>query len=205
MLKIENKAMDEYNLISRIATRAEELGVMRGKRITLFMDLENAHETFNLRLDDLLNADDFNFSHDITGIQENINRLTKEFENSFVPRYAKKNDVTEKAESSNLKMIKKYKLTKEEEEVKGTTTKVYRIKAIRDFSDVKAGDLGGYVESEKNLSHEGDCWIYDNSKVFENAYVCQDAKVFSGAEIFGDAVIRGNASIYYDCNTGIEF
>ena len=40
-----------------------------------------------------------------------------------------------------------------------------RIKALKDFGDVKAGDLGGYIEDYKNLSHDGNCWIYDNAKV----------------------------------------
>lgn len=34
---------------------------------------------------------------------------------------------------------------------------VYQIKALKDFNDVKAGDLGGYVASEDNLSQEGNC------------------------------------------------
>ena len=33
----------------------------------------------------------------------------------------------------------------------------YRVKALRDFNDVKKGDIGGYVEGEKNLSQYGDC------------------------------------------------
>ena len=36
---------------------------------------------------------------------------------------------------------------------------IYRIEANRNFADVKAGDLGGYIESTENLSDEGDCWI----------------------------------------------
>ena len=42
---------------------------------------------------------------------------------------------------------------------------LYRIKALKDFGNVKKGDLGGYVEREENLSHSGDCWIYDKAKV----------------------------------------
>ena len=37
---------------------------------------------------------------------------------------------------------------------------LHRIRAIRDFSNVKTGDLGGYIEKESNLSHDGNCWIY---------------------------------------------
>ena len=37
--------------------------------------------------------------------------------------------------------------------------------------DIKKGDLGGYVESERNLSQYDNCWIYDNAIVFGNAKV----------------------------------
>lgn len=36
-----------------------------------------------------------------------------------------------------------------------------RIRALRDVnSKVKAGDLGGYIVSEEQLSHEGTVWVY---------------------------------------------
>ena len=44
-----------------------------------------------------------------------------------------------------------------------------RVKALRDFSDVLKGGVGGYVEGEHNLSHEGDCWIYGNAEVLVEA------------------------------------
>lgn len=53
-------------------------------------------------------------------------------------------------------MDKKYEL------IKTNVEGLYRIKALIDFGLVKAGDIGGCVKSESNLSHEGDCWIYDN-------------------------------------------
>ena len=38
---------------------------------------------------------------------------------------------------------------------------LYRIQALRDIGkDIKRGDLGGYVESEANLSTEDDSWLY---------------------------------------------
>ena len=66
-------------------------------------------------------------------------------------------------------MEKKYKLTNEIINVDGYT--FYRIEALRDFSDVKKGDKGGFVENEENLSQNGDCWVYNNAKVFDNAKV----------------------------------
>ena len=43
----------------------------------------------------------------------------------------------------------KYKLT---ESIKFEGRTIYRIQALEDFSNVKKGDFGGYVESERNLS-----------------------------------------------------
>lgn len=79
---------------------------------------------------------------------------------------------------------------------------LYRIRALRDFSNVKAGDVGGYVQSEDNLSHKGDCWVYYNAKVFnsakihDNAKVRGNAQIYGDAEVFGSARIHGNAKIY---------
>ena len=78
-------------------------------------------------------------------------------------------------------MEKKYKLTDETIEVDGKT--LHRIEALKNFSDIKKGNKGGFIEKEENLSHLGNAWVYDNAKVFDNA------------EIFGDAVVRGMAQI----------
>ena len=65
--------------------------------------------------------------------------------------------------------MKKYKLTDETTDVLGIT--LHRVKALKDFDDVKKGELGGYVESERNLSQAGNCWVYGNAKVCDNAKV----------------------------------
>lgn len=72
-----------------IADRAEKLGY-KGCRLSLLMDIESADKAFNIRLNDWLNADDFNFAHDLYGIVNNINRTefpAKDF-GFFVPRFA---------------------------------------------------------------------------------------------------------------------
>lgn len=79
---------DEMLTIAEIAKRADEKGLLMFDKMSLIMDIQAAHEQFNLKLDKLLEADDYNFSHDIVGIQQNINRKTKEIENCFLPRYA---------------------------------------------------------------------------------------------------------------------
>ena len=72
----------------------------------------------------------------------------------------------------------------------------YRVKALRDFNDVKKGDIGGYVEGEKNLSQLGDCWIYDNAVICDNARVEDNAQVYGDAEVCGDAIVCDNAIVF---------
>lgn len=75
----------------KVAQRAEGMGIYNGERSTLLMDIESADNVFNLRLEDWLNADDFDFAHDLVGIVKNIDRTkfpATEF-NLFVPRFAK--------------------------------------------------------------------------------------------------------------------
>ena len=100
-------------------------------------------------------------------------------------------------------MDKKYELTSDSIKVNGHT--LYRIKARRSFSGVKIGDLGGFIESEDNLSHEGDCWVYSLSEVggvvkytmvYGNARVCDDARVYDSACIFDNAQLCGDARVY---------
>ncbi|EJF84436.1 hypothetical protein MCY_01448, partial [Bartonella rattimassiliensis 15908] len=74
---------------------------------------------------------------------------------------------------------KKYELTNESRVVNGVT--LHRIKALRDFDDVKAGQLGGFIENESDLSHDGNCWVYDNAIVFCNAVVSENAKIHHDA------------------------
>ena len=70
---------------------------------------------------------------------------------------------------------KKYEFTVETIEVSGRT--LHRIKAIRNFGYVKAGALGGFIEKEENLSHEGNCWVYNDAKVYGDAEVCGNAEI----------------------------
>ena len=88
----------------------------------------------------------------------------------------------------------KYKLTKNTIEYKGRT--LYQIVALKDFGNVKKGKLGGWIESEYNLSQEGDCWVYENAKVYGKARVFDNAKVFWDAEIYGNAFVYGDAHIF---------
>lgn len=73
-----------------ICARAKAMGIMRGDAIGAIMDIDSADQRFNLRLDEFLEADNFNFAHDFIGIQENIvrgNFPATDF-GDFVPRFA---------------------------------------------------------------------------------------------------------------------
>ena len=73
---------------------------------------------------------------------------------------------------------------------------LYRIRALKNFDDIKTGDLGGYVESYNNLSQEGNCWIFNNAKVYDDARVYDDAKIYEYAEVYENAEVYGSAKVY---------
>lgn len=82
--------IERHQKYVEIAKRAENEGLYSGERISLLMDIESADQKFHLRLDDWLEANEFNFAHDLYGIMNNINRT--EFPaidfGLFVPRFA---------------------------------------------------------------------------------------------------------------------
>ena len=80
---------EKHELYVKICERAEALG-FEVERITLLMDLQSADAKFNLRLEEFLAADDYNFAHDISGIVKNIvrDKYPAEDFGFFVPRFA---------------------------------------------------------------------------------------------------------------------
>lgn len=107
--------------------------------------------------------------------------------------------------------MKKYELTDQIRTAHGCT--LYRIKALRDIPahngainrhHVKAGDLGGWIQSEDNLSQDGDCWVADNAIACDNARVRDDAWVVDHAVLQDNAVaceialVGGNSNLKYD-------
>ena len=84
---------------------------------------------------------------------------------------------------------------------------LYQIEALKDFGNVKAGDLGGYIESEENLSQYDNAWVYGDAQVFDNArvygnalvhgnaWVCDNAKVCDNAQVYGNAWVCDNAKV----------
>ena len=77
--------------------------------------------------------------------------------------------------------MKKFELTSEFVTFLGK--KLFRIKALVAFGDVKEGELGGFVEKEENLDQSGNAWVSGDAQVFGNARVFGDAQVFGNAHI----------------------
>ena len=92
-------------------------------------------------------------------------------------------------------MKKKYELSEETINIDGSI--LYKIRALGDFVD-KGYNLGGYIESEENLSHEGDCWISDDAMIYENAQISNDAYVGGRAQVFGSVQVFSGARVLQD-------
>ena len=77
---------------------------------------------------------------------------------------------------------------------------LHRIRALQDIGErVKAGDLGGFVESENNLSTEDDTsWIFDDAIACGNSYVDQDSRLFGHVVVCGNAYISEGSNLSGD-------
>ena len=81
--------LEESKLIAKIANRAYNLKIMYSDYQSLCMDITAVHlNDVKLKLQDLLISDDFNFTHDVCGIQNNIDRNTGKLKNCFLPRFS---------------------------------------------------------------------------------------------------------------------
>lgn len=104
---------------------------------------------------------------------------------------------------------KKYELLKDDYIKVGERT-VYRIRALKDFGNVKKGDLGGYIAKEENLSHDRNAWVFDNAvvvgeeaAVYDDAEIHDNVRVYDRAKVYHDAIVRSaticmNAEIFGD-------
>ena len=74
---------------------------------------------------------------------------------------------------------------------------LHRIRAVRDIPEyeIKSGDMGGWLETEKNLSHNGSAWVTDSAVVMDEAFVTGDARVTDSARVTGLALVTGNALV----------
>ena len=117
------------------------------------------------------------------------------FKRTEVDEWVKRGLVKSNSEiEEDDEVFKKYELVREDTiEYKGRT--LYRIRALSDFSDVKAGDLGGYIECKENLDNFCGCWVYDNAKVYDRAEVSAYAKVRHSAEVYGKALVSERSEV----------
>jgi len=86
MIKWDKLTSAELNTIGKIAERACK-GAQLDKTTTI-MDISAAQIDCPMRLDELLQADELNFWHDIGGISRHLDRETGQLTDCFVPRYA---------------------------------------------------------------------------------------------------------------------
>jgi hypothetical protein len=98
-LQFVPRGTEDFELIEQIAERAARMdrkynGKGAGKKLHHQMNIGACHASGNpLRLRDFLTADDFNFAHDVFGIDRHINRETGEMMNFFSPRFSARVEV----------------------------------------------------------------------------------------------------------------
>ena len=90
-------------------------------------------------------------------------------------------------------MVKHFELT-DRFIVNDSGVKLFQIKCTRDIKWAKVGDLGGWIESEINLSDNA--WVSGNAQVYGNAWVFGNACVFGNAQVSGNAQVYGNACVF---------
>ena len=101
-------------------------------------------------------------------------------------------------------MDKKYEFTDETKEIDGRI--LHRIVATKDFyrgnriSIVRKGDLGGFIESEDNLSYDGGSWVMNDSCVYERAHIVGNTLVVGCAHVHGNSLVSEHAHIYGNAN-----
>ena len=96
--------------------------------------------------------------------------------------------------------MKKYELTDKTLVVLGKT--LHQIKALKriviseGWRMIEEGSLGGYIESEENLSQEDTCWVGEGAKVFDNVRITGKTVIFGNVYIYENAQIKGTFEIH---------
>lgn len=100
--------------------------------------------------------------------------------------------------------MRKYELTDGTRRQYGRT--LHRIRALRGIPrhGVKVGELGGWVESESNLSQNDDAWISENANVMGSAHVSENALVRESARVYGESLVDGNALVSGNARVGVN-
>ena len=90
--------------------------------------------------------------------------------------------------------MKKYEMTSNYKIFLGK--KLFQIRALVDLCNgVKAGELGGYIEKEENLSQSGNAWVGGDARVTDNARVTGNAQVAGEAQVRDNAWVSGDAHV----------
>ena len=89
---------------------------------------------------------------------------------------------------------RKYEMTNITMEFEERT--LYRVRALKNFRNVKAGDLGGWVSGKHNLSQEGDCWIYDEAKCMDNARMYHNSAMYNNAVMCDFSEMHGCSEMH---------
>lgn len=94
-------------------------------------------------------------------------------------------------------MPKKYEILREDSIQVDASHTLYRIRALIDIPmrHIIAGELGGYIEHEDNLSHDGQAWVGGDALVYEDARVTEDALAHGRCWVYGCAALRGRAIV----------
>ena len=116
-------------------------------------------------------------------IYESLDDFPPDGDESLLVHVREVIDETKQADAST----RKYEFTGKTQNHDGAI-----LRQIRRISD---GEVGGWIESENNFSHEGDCWVFGNAKVSGNSWVFGDANVSGNACVYGDAWVYGDARV----------
>lgn len=84
----------EHQAAVRILDRAEEYAKMNGveiNRLALYMDIQATHAQSPIRLQELADAGDGDFAHDVFGILRHLDRKSGQLSDGFLPRYCVQN------------------------------------------------------------------------------------------------------------------
>ena len=102
-----------------------------------------------------------------------------------------------------MSQTKKYRFTGETMQFEGHVLR--RILFLRNCKlSVRTGDLGGWIETEDNLSHEGTCVVLSDAKVFGNAKIMEDAWINESAIVKDNAQIKGDSNIFGTAIVGAD-
>ncbi len=65
-------------------------------------------------------------------------------------------------------------------------TPLFRVRAIKDFAGIKAGDWGGTISHPQNLSYHDTAWLDYDSKILDATTRVEGASMIKGSTLMGD-------------------